>query len=112
MSKFFSLQLSPSTDLIIQDQIVPITAIGGWRIEFTVYKRFFGVSGIILCSTNSGYSNVSGIQIVNSGNGIFSITVSGGAFSGQNPGNLAFTVNRVGSGVGTLLSEGYISYTY
>ena len=108
-----NIQVYPNSDFTIQTQVVPIVPIGSWNIQFQVMKRFFGVSGLITLSTASGYSNYnSGMSIINSGTGIFAAKVSGGALSGWNGGAYSFSFSRQGSGVASLISEGYLVYNY
>ncbi len=108
-----NFSIYPNSDATIQCTLVPVTSIGGWGITFQVTNRPGGISGLITSSTNSGYiGNVSGMTIVNSGQGIFSVRVSGGSMSGWNFGDYFYQFNRTGSGVSTLLSEGYILYSY
>lgn len=109
MSQYIDIPINPGQDAVIQVQMNPVVPIGGWNIEFYVTKRFLGISGLIVGSTASGYiNNVSGMNIVNSGTGIFSATISGGSTSGWNPEPYAYTFTRTGSGCNTLLVEGFL----
>jgi len=89
----------------------PSVAIGGWNIQFQVWKRFGGESGLITKSTASGYNNVSGIDITNSGLGIFDISIGSHDTSGLDFGNYASKAERLTSGNRTVLTEGYLILT-
>lgn len=113
MPQIANINLYPQTDATIQVQMVPQTAIGSWSITFQVTNRFGAVSGLITGSTASGYiNNVSGLNIVNSGNGIFSAFISGGSTSGWDPDAYSYVFKRTGSGVATILAEGYLLFSY
>ncbi|RJQ24605.1 hypothetical protein C4577_07490 [Candidatus Parcubacteria bacterium] len=113
MPVYTNISVTPLSDFTVQTQVNPITAIGAWNIQFQVTNRAGGISGLITLSTNSGYiNNVSGGTIVNSGNGIFSFTVSGGSMSGFQPGAYFYNIQRLGSGVTTELSLGYLLISY
>ena len=89
----------------------PTVPIGAWNIEFTCQKRFGGQTDLISKITNSGYNSVSGITIVNSGNGTFSVTINSNETSGLQYGNYAYLIERLGSGTRTILVEGYLILT-
>lgn len=89
--------------------LAPPVAIGGWGISFQVQKRFGGISGLITKSVSSGFNNSSGINITNSGLGIFTISIQGVDTSGLEYGNYAYAVDRTDTR--TTLSEGYMIVT-
>ena len=88
-------------------EMIPPTPIGQWSIEFRLTKRFGSNDYIILGSVASGYNNVSGINIVNSGAGIMNIPNYPAYMSGREPGPYAYTVIRTDAGLETELSTGY-----
>lgn len=89
--------------------LAPAAAIGQWTIRFQAYPRFGSTSGRIVASTASGFNNVSGINITNSGAGVFNVTVPGLQTSGLEYGNYAYDVTRLESGSRTVLVQGYLS---
>ena len=98
-------------DGVLTIGLAPPTAVGGWAAQFTVLKRFGGVSGLINKFTSSGYSNVSGIQVTSSGNGIFGVTINSYDTSGLDPGAYVYQFSRTTSGSYDVLSEGYFLLT-
>lgn len=107
-----NFQIYQNTDNTIQLTLIPVTNVSAWSISFTSWNRFYGISGLISLTTNSGYSNyTSGMSIISSGTGVIGIKIPAAATSGWNPGAFAFSVNRAGSGVSTVLAEGYLLVT-
>lgn len=84
----------------------PPGPIGGKSIEFAMMKRPGG-SGIVLKSCASGFVNVSGINILNSGTGIISINLFQSEISGQEAGNYFYQIRETTSGHRTVISEGF-----
>lgn len=103
-----NFSINRQVDCNIAVQMVPPTNIGGWAIQVWISKRFGSSSGIIQAYANSGYNNVSGINILDSGAGIFSFKVPGAVTSGLDPGNYALEVRRTNSGRGVLIENGYM----
>ncbi len=101
-------QVIRAQDGIITLAMSPPIAIGGWEIEFVMAKRFGSTEPTVTKSVSSGLNNTSGINITNSGTGVMDITLSAVNTSGLEYGNRAFWVNRLGSGVATKISEGYV----
>jgi hypothetical protein len=91
--------------------LAPGTNIGGWSMRFALQHRFGGISGIIEKWMASGYYGVSGMNINNSGQGVFNIGVNSADTSGLDFGNYAYTVERLDSGFRTILTEGYLQLT-
>lgn len=89
--------------------LTPPTPIGGWTIQYTEAVRFGtpSASGIVIRSTASGYNGVSGITVLNSGVGEFSVEVRSVDSSGREFGNYAFWIERLDSGSRTMLTQGY-----
>lgn len=101
----FSLFLIEDGTLSVS--LVPPTPLGGFGIQFVMTKRLGG-STIILKSMNSGYSNgESGVSMVNSGTGVFNVSLYASECSGLDAGAYSYTVNRTTSGKATALTEGY-----
>lgn len=90
--------------------MTPPVAIGGWQVRAQITKRFGSNtnSGIITAFVSSGLNNQSGINVTNSGAGIFQFKIPGVSTSGLDPGNYACEVRRLDSGRNTLLEQGYL----
>ena len=86
--------------------IAPPAPIGGWSLELQVTKRLGSSSGLITKSMSSGYYNVSGMNITNSGGGIFQAKFFKQDTSGLDFGNYAYTVQRTDSGLGSQVAFG------
>lgn len=93
-------------DAIINMSIVPPTPIGGWSIQFDMMHRFGG-EGFTVKSMASGMYGVSGMNIVNSGQGVMQIRMNAVNTSGRDYGEYAFAITRTDSGFRTVLTEGY-----
>jgi len=100
-------QLARYEDGFLTIGLQPPVPIGGWEIQLTVKKRFGGTTPLIVKSLTSGYMNVSGLTILNSGNGTIRAQINSPDTSGLAYGNYAYTVDRLTSGSSTCLSEGY-----
>ena len=98
-------------DGILSVALTSPTAIGSWDIRFRVQRHFGGLSGLIAKSMASGFNNVSGIAVVNSGQGIFNVTLNSVDTSGLEYGNYAYSIDRFDSGNRTILTEGYVALT-
>lgn len=98
------------TDNIVTINMVPPVAIAGWSIKFWCCKRFGGKSTPLFEKWYaSGYNGVSGITIVNSGEGIFNVRINAVDTSGFDAGNYANGCDRLSSGAVTQLSEGFLN---
>lgn len=95
-------------DGVLTISIVPSTSIGGWNIEWSLVKRFGGVTPLVTKSVASGYNGVSGITIVDSGAGVFNVAINSVDTSGLDPGNYATGADRLTSGRRTSLTQGYL----
>lgn len=84
--------------------------IGGMNIEFVVMPRFDG-EPFITKSMASGFYGVSGMNIVESGEGIMRVNLYETEFSGRPYGNYASQWRRLDSGYHKIISEGYILRT-
>ena len=103
------INLSPGQDATLTIPLSPPTAVGGEQYKFLMTKRFGGGSGLVECYVNSGYNGVSGMSVVNSGQGQFQITFPGLNTSGLEFGNYACTIFRTKSGFFTPVSDFYIT---
>jgi hypothetical protein len=101
--QYFSYQ-----DGILTINMIPPTPIGGWSITWSLTKRFGSTDYIAQRFVSSGLNNVSGINITNSGEGIFNVQVKSVDTSGLEWGNYAIYVKRTDSGFVTPLQEGYM----
>ena len=95
-------------DGILVVTLQPSIPIGGQNYQFECQNRFGGVSGRIVKSMASGRYNVSGMNIVNSGQGVMNVTIDSANTSGLQYGNYAFTIQRLDSGNRSTVTEGYI----
>lgn len=85
--------------------------VGGLSIEFKTQRRFGDdfASGYVTKSMASGFYGVSGMNIVNSGEGKFNVAIAGVDTSGMDCGEYAFKIARTDSGSRTSYTEGYMS---
>lgn len=95
-------------DGVVNFGMDPPQAVGGWGVTFTVTKRFGSDAAIMTKSMASGFVGVSGITMVNSGQGQFNINIWEADTSGLQPGNYACRIDRTDSGNKTLLTQGYL----
>ncbi len=96
-------------DALLEVPLTPITAIGGWSIETRFSRNFGSTSGWIVKSMASGFYGVSGMNISNSGVGIFYFEINSLDTSGLTAGNYAYTTVRTDSGFRTDLAQGYLN---
>lgn len=89
--------------------LAPPAPVGGRAVRFTVLKRFGGISGLVTKYAASGYNNVSGINVTNSGAGVLSIALNSADLSGQDPGAYAFVVELTDT-PRTEVNAGYLLY--
>ena len=107
-----SFPVTYGTDFNLVFNLTPAVAIGGWAIQFTAWRHFNGTSGVVQKYANSGYSNVSGITVTNSGQGIVTVNfrqIGVIDASGVGYSNLAYQLYRPTSGNWTVLAEGWLS---
>jgi hypothetical protein len=105
-------QLLKYEDGALVINMAPPIPIGGWTLQFAATRRFGSTSGLIVKNSASGYNGVSGITVMNSGQGQFQIAIYESDTSGLLPGNYAYTVQRQDSGEASVLAQGYLSLTY
>lgn len=103
------IKLSPGQDANLVIPLTPPAPVGGEPYVFIMTKRFGGGSGLITASVNSGYIGVSGMTIINSGQGIFQISFPGLNTSGLDYGNYAGALYRTKSGYFTPVSDYFIT---
>lgn len=107
---FTEANLVVTSDGLLNIELQPPTAIGGWSIQFQVSDRFDSMSGSIIKSCASGYGGgQSGITVTNSGQGQFQTRIYAGETSGWNPGLYAMAATRTDSGFVTPLSKGWLT---
>lgn len=107
MSKQMDYPLPLYADGILTIEMEPPVAVGGWTVRYFETRRFGNQSGLIEKWGGSGFNNVSGVTVVNSGAGIFQIAINSVDTSGRCPGNYAFKFERMDSGSRNPLVEGY-----
>ncbi len=107
MAKQMNYALALYADGVLTIELEPPIAIGGWSIQYFETHRPGNLSGQVIKSMTSGFYAVSGMNIVNSGQGIFSMNVYATDTSGRCPGNYAFQFRRTDSGLHKVLVEGY-----
>ncbi len=86
----------------------PATAIGGMPLQFQMQKRFGGISGFARRSMSSGFYGVSGMTIVDSGQGVMRVQFFKEDTSGLDFSNYVFQVTRTTSGSQTVVVDGYV----
>jgi hypothetical protein len=97
-------------DGVLNIELQPPTAIGGWLINWSLYKRYGSPSsGIAIRSAASGYNGVSGVTVTDSGAGRFSVTFWGSDTSGLDAGNYVHSAVRMDSGFRTNIVDGFVS---
>mgnify|MGYP001597783148 CR=1 FL=1 len=101
-------KLDAGTDGILTINMSPPVNIQNWNIQFRATNRLGGVSGLIIKSCASGFNNVSGINVVNAGAGIFDVDIRAQDTSGFNQGAYAHIVQRLDSGLVNDLVKGYL----
>ncbi len=111
MAVLSNFSLGRYEDGVLTIGLTPEVPIGGWSIEFTVTKRFGGVTDLVTRSMAPGFQGVSGMTTVNSGQGVMSIQIHSTDMSGQEYGNYAFLTKRLDSGSMTNLTEGFLTLT-
>lgn len=97
--------------------LTPPIPVGGQAFQFGVGKRLGGGLDLIQKSVASGYSMssgvpMSGITVLNSGQGVFQIALNSIDTSGFDPGNYAFSFSRTTSGQYSTAVEGYMLLGY
>ena len=104
---------SRMVDGVLTVQLKPATSVGGWNMDFRLQKRFGpDGSGLMAKSMASGIaSGASGMAVLDSGQGIFSVIVNSLDTSGLEYGAYAGQIRRLDSGSVSILSEGYLSVT-
>ena len=96
-------------DGLLTITLTPPTSIRNWSIEWKLQKRFgYSPYPIAVASVTSGLNNVSGINIINADQGVFTVNLIGALTSGLDAGNYVNTSVRTDSGFNTVLSEGYL----
>ena len=106
MAIFTDFVLFSAENGIVTVAMTPPTPIGGWTLQFTMTHRPNGTP-IIVKSMASGYYGTSGMNIVNSGQGIMSIALYPSEVSGLDPSTYAWNVYRLDSGFATDIAQGY-----
>jgi hypothetical protein len=90
--------------------MTPPLPVGGRNAQVEVFRRFNGVYPIMTKSFASGFYGVSGMNIVNSGQGVMSMQINGVDTSGWAPGAYAYLAQLLDSPPGTA-TEGYMVLT-
>lgn len=108
MAVLVDFTLLRQEDAVLNVSMSPPVAVGGWDIRFQMAKRFGAESGLVTKSVASGFNGQSGITVVNSGQGVFSVRMNSPNTSGREFGNYAFAITRFTSGSQTVLTEGYV----
>ena len=103
--------ISQGSDGTLTISLSPPLPIGGWTLQTQVVKYFGASSGLLTYSMASGYYNVSGMNITNSGQGVFRTSIRSVDMSGIDCGAYSYRVRRLDSGSVTTLSEGYFLIT-
>lgn len=85
----------------------PPTAIGGWSLQYTQTLYHGGLTALVTKSMASGFYNTSGMTILNSGQGIYSVNLFPAEVSGLDPAAYAYGISRTDSGYQTELVKGF-----
>ena len=101
-------RIDRGNDQTLVIELKPPVPIGGENIRFTLADRFGSVSPRLVKSMSSGFYGVSGLNIVNSGQGILNVALWAVDTSGMPFGNYAFELRRWDSGSVTDLTQGYL----
>lgn len=101
-----------NNDGTITVTMTPPVAIGGWTIMWSRTHRFGSDDFKTPKWYSPGFNGVSGITVVNSGQGIFNIRLNSVDTSGLQAGNYANSAVRLNSGSITTLTEGYMTLGY
>jgi hypothetical protein len=103
----FTLRSSEDGTLIIA--AAPPMPIGGLSFQFTQSRRAGGIPAITLSMASGYYGSVSGMDLIDSGNGVMSVSLWAYLSSGmdQVAGAWFYRVQRTDSGNVTAVSEGY-----
>lgn len=109
MALFENFSIIRKEDALLSISLNPPVSIAGWSLEFRVNKRFGSCSGLIIKSANlPTFNNVSGINVTNTAQGMFQVTLNSVDTSGFDFGNYAYGVQRLNAGNVTALSEGFL----
>lgn len=112
MPAYSDFCITKKNDSTLTIPLSPPVPIGGWEVEFQLNQNFPlppKSSGLIVKSMASGFYGVSGMNIVNSGQGSFRVSIPSVDTSGLCAGNYAYAIRRTNSGFYTTLTEGYAS---
>lgn len=106
----FRLERFADGDLTVG--LTPPANISGWTLQMTMWRRAQNisgsVSGLITKSCASGFNNVSGINVTNGAQGIFTVGFNRFDVSGNlDSGAYYFKVERMDSGNASTIAEGY-----
>ena len=109
MAEIMDFQLGRQEDGVLVISLTPSAAIGGRNFQFSVGKRQgWTASGLITKNMNSGFYGTSGMNIINSGQGIMSIALNSVDTSGRDFGAYAFKNEILDSGSRTITTQGYL----
>lgn len=117
---FYSAQFSDGTLTVTMS---PPTPVGNWTVRYREFVHHGGGQPLILasgqqsgllqadlitkwCGSGTGGGD-SGITVLNSGNGIFRVSLPASELSGRDPGAYAYSFERTDSGYHKALREGY-----
>ena len=106
-----SFSLPRQEDATITVVMTPPVSITGWPIQFNFLKRFGG-DPLFSKYLASGFNGVSGISIVDAGQGVFNVSLEANNTSGFQPGNYAVQTFRLSSGARTELTCGFATLDY
>ena len=107
MPLYSDFTLGKFEDGIVVLELTPPIPIGGMSLEFTLAKRI-GATPLLTKSAASGFGGgVSGMTILNSGQGLLSISFQSQEMSGLDIGAYACRIARTDSGSFTVLWRGY-----
>ena len=112
MPIYANFPLVSYADGLLSISMRPPTNIAGWNIQVQFLPRYGASSGLITKSCASGYGGgQSGVTVLNSGNGQFSIDVWSRDTSGFDAKNYYYSARRLDSGYAATLAEGFLVLT-
>lgn len=100
--------LNRYVDLSLVIDLRPPMPIGGLDLRLTVSDRFGSITPRFVKSMSSGFYNVSGLNILDSGQGRISAKINSVDTSGLDWGCYAYELKRFDSGNVTDLTQGYL----
>lgn len=101
--------LAKHEDGVLLVRMSPPVNVGGQTLRFSVSRRHGSDAPFLVKFAASGYGGgQSGVTVTDSGLGAFGVQLYGSEFSGKDPQNYAYKVERMDSGSRTQYTVGYL----